>query len=45
MIAGLSEEKGKSLDHTKDKQLDDESLKMSADDQDNAKVFWKTYNF
>jgi len=35
MIAG--QEKGKSLDHTKDKQLDDDSLKMAADDQDNAK--------
>ena len=35
MIAG--QEKGKSLHHTKDKQLDDDSLKMAADDQDNAK--------
>ena len=33
------EEKGKSLEHTKDKQLDDKSRKMSGDhdNQDNAK--------
>ena len=35
------QEIGKSLDHAKNKQLDDQSLKMSGDNQD--KVFWRIY--
>ena len=39
----IGQEKGKSLDHTKNKQQDDESLKMSGKWSRQCKEFWRIY--